>query len=149
MRQILSPEFDASGYPTEETLVLIKTWPHEDFLALMEFVQEAWRYPEYIERDGDFFYLATGGWSGNESLIGALQENFTFWAFCWEQSHRGGKFVFKIPKPPPMAHTIPHPGKSDRWICRGCSVDLFASTSWVCPTPGCEGEGKHKDSRTP
>lgn len=98
---IPEPAFDDDGYPTDATLEIIKVWPYKDFFTLMAFVRLAWKYDNYFEQDGDFFYLATGGWSGNEDIIRALQENRVFWALCWEQSARGGKHIFKIPKPPP------------------------------------------------
>lgn len=37
---------------------------------------------------------STGGWSGNESIIGAMQKNRMVWNFLWEQSRRGGHYVF-------------------------------------------------------
>ena len=92
--------FDKDGYPTEETLQEIRDWPHTDFKGLIEFVGEAWRYPEYW-RVMDYADLSveasTGGWSGNESLISALYDNVMFWAMCWMSSKRGGHYVFKIP----------------------------------------------------
>ena len=42
--------------------------------------------------------MATGGWSGNESIISSLQDNIMFWSMYWESSHRGGLFIFRIPK---------------------------------------------------
>lgn len=96
-----APAFDEAGYPTEATLAIITVWPYRDFLTLMEFVRQAWKYEEYFVQDGDRFHLSTGGWSGNEDIIGALQQHRLFWAVCWESSHRGGITVFKVPNPPP------------------------------------------------
>ena len=39
--------------------------------------------------------LHTGGWSGNEDLIRALQKSY-FWSF-WRISKVGGHYYFKIP----------------------------------------------------
>jgi hypothetical protein len=104
------PTFDVAGYPTEETLQLIKEWSYKDFPALMQFVATAWKWngfeikPSLIEPlfdrgyedDGCWWCGATGGWSGNESLIGALMENSLFWLFCWRASVSGGYYEFHV-----------------------------------------------------
>ena len=80
---MIEPEFDADGYPTETTLKLIENWPHTNFVELIEFVKKAWRYPHYFmmdEQDENLLCVSTGGWSGNESLIGAMKANVVFWA---------------------------------------------------------------------
>lgn len=43
-----------------------------------------------------WYRVATCGWSGNESIIGALQENYMFWAFSWFMHVAGGLYVFRI-----------------------------------------------------
>lgn len=89
------PAFDADGYPTAETLQHIVDWPHTDFKGLLDYVRQAVEgYGRMWEEDGAI-KLATGGWSGNESILGALHENNVFWAMCWESSHRGGLTVFR------------------------------------------------------
>lgn len=85
-------------YPTEDTLTRIREWPHTDFRGLLEFVRGEWTYPERFEGDGARYEVSTGGWSGNEDLIGAMQRNVLFWAMCWEASRRGGWFAFEIPE---------------------------------------------------
>lgn len=94
----LEPTFDAHGYPTDETLAIIENWPHDDWAALMEFVSKSWHYPEYARKNGREWSLATGGWSGNESIIYALGRNFVFWRTCWVRSERGGHYVFEVPE---------------------------------------------------
>lgn len=98
------PAFDNEGYPTDATLVMIQHWPYKDFLLLMDFVRKAWRYPERfteaIDEEGHIFILSTGGWSGNEDIIAALQQHRLFWATCWDMSRRGGHYGFKIPRRP-------------------------------------------------
>ena len=91
------PTFDRDGYPTEETLEVIRKWTHRDLRGLAEFVCEAWCYPDYAKLDGRALELHTGGWSGNESLLGALQEQTIFWAMCWRKSERGGHYWFELP----------------------------------------------------
>ena len=97
----LEPTFDADGYSTEETLEIVRKWKIASNFAirdLLAYVEKAWRYPFRIRRGGRgrkrWIYIATHGWSGNEELVGALQDNAIFWALCWLESHRGGGFKF-------------------------------------------------------
>ena len=39
-------------------------------------------------------YISTGGWSGNEDLIGAMQNNAMLWIMTWVSSRRGGHYTF-------------------------------------------------------
>ena len=87
---------DRDGYPTEEALNTIKTWNRGD-RQLFEYIQDLWWPGEWgFTVDGDEYRLATGGWSGNEDIIGAMQDNFMFWMRCWMESHRGGLYVFRV-----------------------------------------------------
>lgn len=94
-----SPTFDANGYPSEETLGTIALWQIADPVGWLEFVRDAWNH-HYgrIRFTPDFDEFATGGWSGNESIISAMQENAVLWTMLWESSHRGGKYVFRLPE---------------------------------------------------
>jgi hypothetical protein len=90
------PTFDADGYPTDETLQVIREWPYADGNALLEYLARVWYYPERAmtdEGDGRVGF-ATGGWSGNESLIRAAQENRMWWLLHWYSTTRGGWYVF-------------------------------------------------------
>lgn len=108
------PTFDSDGYPTDETLDAIRDWPHEDLRGLVSFAKEAFEgggnygwfenqasriepafHDGYVD-DGHWWCCATGGWSGCESVIGALQENRIFWFMCWRASLRGGYFEFHV-----------------------------------------------------
>jgi len=105
------PTFDVDGYPTDETIDAIREWDYHDFPALMEFVARAWKWgglenkPSIIEPlfdrdyqdDGNWWCGATGGWSGNESLVAALDENMMFAALCWRASIRGGYHEYYVP----------------------------------------------------
>ena len=98
---------DEHGYPTEEAIELIKNWDANDPIGLMEFVKQCWWMPEWgwhekKEKDDVFdreviaYLVSTGGWSGNEELIGAMRSNHIFWMMCWYSSRRGGHFVFEV-----------------------------------------------------
>lgn len=93
--------FDQYGYPTDETLDKIRTWDARNpnsLNSLFAFIEECWSYPEYWETSNRGFRreytVSTGGWSGNEDLIEALKENMVAWAFSWDQSRRGGHYIF-------------------------------------------------------
>jgi hypothetical protein len=105
--------FDEDGYPTEETLYRISSWNYQQgWSELLAFVHNIWyyandgywtvekdvvvrEYPNY-KRVADVYNISTVGWSGNETIIRALQDNWMFWNFCWEQSRRGGHYTFHV-----------------------------------------------------
>lgn len=86
-------------YPTDDELKRIAEWPYTDFPAMMIFIKALWEYsdfPGYWQQHGSIFKIHTGGWSGNEDLIGAMFGNTMFHATCWMKSERGGHYVFKV-----------------------------------------------------
>lgn len=89
------PTFDKDGYPTEETLIEIRDWPHKDKHGWFEYAAKAWYWPDMFKRDGDLYKVSTGGWSGNESVINAMQDNKLLWILTWVSSERGGHYVFE------------------------------------------------------
>lgn len=94
-----SPTFDADGYPTDETLDAIAKWPHSDPDGWFNFCRNAWNH-HYgnVKNDYQTITFITGGWSGNESIIEAMRENLVLWTLLWESSHRGGKYVLRLPE---------------------------------------------------
>lgn len=100
--------WDDEGYPTKEVLEYIKSWDVVDeksYIALMEFCVEIWAYRKesIVTKDDVCYYFATMGWSGNEDIIKALQENSIFWMMYWAVSERGGLYVFC-----PMSYEFEH-----------------------------------------
>ena len=94
-------KMDYDGYPTEAELRKIRKWPYTDFVGLMEFIRSNCWWPNGDsgwKQRGRRYRLATGGWSGNESVIGALSRNPMFDALCWQSSHRGGLHIYHIPR---------------------------------------------------
>lgn len=89
---------DEDGYPNNKTLNAIENYSHEwGYQNLMENIAplfEGYGRCEYRDID-DIWEVATGGWSGNEDIIGALQDNTLFWTICWNLSKRGGYYEFK------------------------------------------------------
>lgn len=101
------------GYPTEKALEKIRSWemaegkiPQRSFHGLMDFVQEIWHWGERqysqhrifdsLDREAIEYKFSTGGWSGNEDIVGALQDNQIFWMLCWYSSRVGGHYVFRV-----------------------------------------------------
>ena len=100
---------DGEGYPSIKFLDWISTAipsTKEEIEDFMGTIQQAWRYDDYHgkldklinirgkEEPGLYFWFATGGWSGNESIANAMNENFwinTNWYHSWK---RGGLYVY-------------------------------------------------------
>jgi hypothetical protein len=87
---------DDDGYPEESELKQITEWPWRDIPALLEFVRERWCYQNFWAQQDDLLRISTGGWSGNESLVRAMQDNRVFWSMCWASSRRGGHYEFDL-----------------------------------------------------
>lgn len=85
-----------ASYPDSKDIRKIKKWPYTDFLGLIEFIRPLVEPMGRVtvKRSGRV-EIATGGWSGNEEIIGAMRSNYGVWSLTWESSHRGGLFVFK------------------------------------------------------
>jgi hypothetical protein len=103
------PFLDDEGYPTDEFLEQIEKFDlfkndlmHENAHELIDTLEEVWYFGDWGFKKrrsykGKFILeLHTGGWSGNESIIKALNKTF-FWSLYWVQSRRGGHYLFKIP----------------------------------------------------
>ncbi len=96
---------DDDGYPTAFALDFLTAYPADNWKLqrdALDFMGTLWRYPEYWSKhDGEneiSYNISTGGWSGNEELIGALEGNMLLWTMCWYSSSRGGHHVFIVKK---------------------------------------------------
>jgi len=94
---------DSDGYPTDAALDVIRLWHWDDARGWFKFIESIWSvYGRWIEcgwRNSDFdtaYDVATGGWSGNESIIRAMQDNHMMWLLSWYQSTRGGHYIFVL-----------------------------------------------------
>lgn len=88
---------DEDDYPTEELLEEIARWPVQDFDGLMLRLQSEWHYEDcFRPTECNAWLVSTGGWSGNETLLGALEEKDrgVWWAFYHYAWRRGGHHLF-------------------------------------------------------
>lgn len=102
------PLLDEDGYPTEHALKTIRQWHWSDAKECFAFIRDLWSFADcgfWMENDSideitgkkDYcYFISTAGWSGNEAIIKAMQENEMFWHFNWVQSRRGGHYVFEL-----------------------------------------------------
>jgi len=105
--------FDSSGYPTEEALDVLAKWDYADPAGAFLYMSTLWNHsmgwfsqkesiiePLFHDRDAVddrvWYCCATGGWSGNEDVIAALQQNTVLWLFSWSASVRGGYYEFNF-----------------------------------------------------
>lgn len=91
---------DADGYPTEAALERIRGWPIADPKGWLEFCRSLWWAADWgwTEPEGE---VSTGGWSGNEAIIGAMQhaQQGMLWYQVWWQTRRGGHYLIGLTKP--------------------------------------------------
>lgn len=86
---------DTDGYPTERGLDMVRFF-EGDLSGMYDLLRMIWWLKDAIKFDGETLSLATLGWSGNEEVIQALQENkFFFWVKYWHISKRSGYYEFK------------------------------------------------------
>ena len=91
-------------YPSEKELKTIKEWDvlKKPVADLLEFIKSIWWTPDWgFKLKGKEVLrleLHTGGWSGNEDIIRALQDNLMFFTLYWQKTYRGGHYYFEIRK---------------------------------------------------
>jgi len=84
---------DSDGYPTDAFIEWLKS--ETDARIAIEAAADYFNECGYgsAQIKGGMLHLATGGWSGCEDVIGALNANFCAMQ-RWESHHRGGLWVF-------------------------------------------------------
>lgn len=101
------PLLDDDGYPTDSALDIVKLWHWSDSKGWFKFINSIWHlrswgWHEGLEKDERNqdnkvyrYNISTAGWSGNESIIHAMQQTDMLWSFTWVQSRRGGHYIFE------------------------------------------------------
>jgi len=104
---------DDDGYPTDDSLEIIRLWHWDDARGWFKFIESLWAYhdcgwkekdephewedlKQYKDKIVHRYYISTAGWSGNESIIRAMQKNDFMWHLNWVQSRRGGHYIFEL-----------------------------------------------------
>ena len=86
------PSFDRDGYPTDETLKAIETWDITQAVALPHYLASSWNttYGKVEEVRPGLWTFATGGWSGNESLLAAMRQSVAWGLLHWDSLYLPG-----------------------------------------------------------
>ena len=99
---------DSDGYPTDAALDKISNWDYNDPKGWFEFIRELWYLKSWGWTEGRFkdnifqdpekytYHISTAGWSGNEDIIRAMQQNDILWSDAWLESRRGGHYIFEL-----------------------------------------------------
>lgn len=99
---------DEDGYPTAQALDCIERWPWKYEKQWFEFIHDLWHLKSFGWSEGEAphdwdkdkivyrYEISTAGWSGNESIIRAMEKNDAMWSMVWVQSRRGGHYVFEL-----------------------------------------------------
>jgi len=97
---------DADRYREPPHLDRIRSWPDDDHLGLMDYVESLWRSGEWgwkAQRNpftgrvvSRTYQVSTGGSAGNEAIVDALEANRSFWEQCMVSYHHRGLYEFKV-----------------------------------------------------
>lgn len=107
-------------YPSEETLNALRTWPWQDCAEALDRLKAEWHWPDcashalrpeeallvHADESDRFLRLATGGWSGNESLVSAYEANGLCTAFTWRLHAIGGLHIYRYTSYPSTAQSV-------------------------------------------
>lgn len=85
------------GYPTQDTLNYIRNFDPftENLDNFIDYLMSNWVNGYQAEFNNGTLKLSTGGWSGCESVIKALEDNTKFWMLFWYSTTRGGHYEFR------------------------------------------------------
>lgn len=108
-------DLDEDGYPTALACERIEAWHHSDPYGWLRYIAGLWQHhfcawserqaPSDMQPDRfvQQYHISTMGWSGNETLIRAMEQNAGLWDMAWVQSRRGGHYLFELELPPGSA----------------------------------------------
>ena len=97
---------DSDGYPNWQSRRLLEIWYYDDPEGALDFMQRLWNFPQSfkveVKRDEvtgqsyKEYAISTMGWSSNEALIGALQNNSFLWSSIFVTHHKGGHYLLHV-----------------------------------------------------
>ncbi len=99
-----------SDYPDSAELKMLEDWPLDDPVGWLQYAAALWSYPDRVRltvRENDAYDFprnclalvadfSTGGWSGNEDVIGAMKGSQILWSATATQWRRGGHWQFVV-----------------------------------------------------
>lgn len=95
--------FNENGYPTDDTITRIENFDILPDLSnlphYLNLVISHWEYADWgvaYNHSTGVLELHTAGWSGNESIISAMEKTRMFWSLFWLRSERGGHYYFEL-----------------------------------------------------
>lgn len=103
-----NPMLDEDGYPTKAAMDVIRLWHWTDAKGWFKFIESIWHLKSFGWGEGEaphdydkdkmvyLYEISTAGWSGNEAIIRAMEENCDMWELNWVQSRRGGHYIFEL-----------------------------------------------------
>ena len=80
-----------TNYPSDIDLKYIKEFDltKQPVRELLDHIEQIWEYGDWgFKRSYHYLQLHTGGWSGNEDIIVALESNLLFFAMYWTKTLR-------------------------------------------------------------
>ena len=112
-------------YPTEEEVARVAKFKFNspnsftEFMTYVKAIGKYWPQESFVwTQRGRTFSISTGGWSGNEAILDAMERNMIFWMVCWQSHRRGGHYQFKLPDPAVFFRTHDATGPIEEPIAR-------------------------------
>jgi len=91
---------EMNDYPSERFLGWIETYDvlKDGPCDLVRVIKAEWQWSDYIRwyPRTKTLKVSTGGWSGHESIMVALQKNILFFPIFWRATVAGGHYTFRL-----------------------------------------------------
>ena len=94
-----------NDYPSEDDILKIREWPVDDPEGWLAFIRSIWWSAEWgwssypgvddARLPITVHLVSTGGWSGNEEIIRAMQHSY-LWHETWRVHRVGGHYEFRV-----------------------------------------------------
>lgn len=88
------------AYPGDDDLARLRVWDMADPMGWLAYARTLWWAPERGWPSEDFsgaVHVSTGGWSGNEEIVTAMQAN-ALWGACFLRYTAGGHYDLCLPE---------------------------------------------------
>ena len=96
-----------TDYPTNADLRRLREWAANDPHGWFDFARSIWWAADWgwsqtydgiddHTRPITVHLISTGGWSGNEAIIDAMQDHHILWSKTWYSHRIGGHYEFRV-----------------------------------------------------